>query len=96
MWVSEYTVPISTQNIKLQASRLDCNLQCLPTVHLVQGCLIVFQFEDVGNHALHLDLTAVKVCNGAREAICLGEGSDDLQQDFGQKRQRKNEGMHEP
>jgi hypothetical protein len=50
--------------------------------HLVEGLLEVSQLEDVGNHALRLDLTAVEVLNGTREAVGLREGANNLENMF--------------
>lgn len=58
--------------------RSDGDLQCTAAVHLVQSGLVVIKLEDVSDHALHLHLTAIKVSNGTREAICLRERTDNL------------------
>lgn len=59
-------------------SGLDGDLERTTAVHLVQCLLVVGKREDVGDHALGADLAAIEVCNGAREAVRLGEGTNDL------------------
>ena len=63
-------------------SRLDADLECAPAVHLVERLLVVLELEDVGDHALDVNLAAVEVCDGAGEAVRLRERADDLMRWF--------------
>lgn len=58
---------------------LDDDLDRSAAVHLVERGLVVFELEDVRDHALDVDLAAVEVRDGAREAVRLRERADDLQ-----------------
>ena len=59
-------------------SGLDADLERATAVHLVERLLVVLELEDVGNHALDVDLAAVEVCDGAGKAVRLRERADDL------------------
>ena len=41
----------------------------------VKGFLVVFQVEDIGDHTLDVNSTAVQIGNGSREAEDLREGT---------------------
>src|SRR6266545_820922 len=59
-------------------SRLNRNLERRPALHFIQGSLIVFQFEHIRHHPLHIDLSTIKVGNRTGKTIRLRKRADNL------------------
>lgn len=59
-------------------SGLDSDLESRPAGHLVERAFVVIEFEDIGHHTLDVDLATIEIGNSAREAVRLGERSNDL------------------
>ena len=56
----------------------DSNLHRRATAHLLQRLLVLVNRKDVRDHALDVYFPAVEVRHGAREAVNLRKGADDL------------------
>ena len=59
-------------------SRLNRNLECSPTVHLIQGILEIVELVYIRYHTLDVDLSTVEVRNRSRETEGLREGTNNL------------------
>jgi hypothetical protein len=59
-------------------SRLDRNLECSPTVHLIQGILEIVQLVYIRYHTLDVDLSTIEIRNRSRETVGLREGTNNL------------------
>ena len=56
----------------------DSNLHRRATAHLLQRLLVLVDRKDVRDHALDVYFPAVEVRHGARKAVNLRKGADDL------------------
>ena len=59
--------------IKLSSSSLDRNLERPSRIHFIQSCTKVLEFENVCDHSIDVNLSAVQVLDSPREAVGLGE-----------------------